>query len=162
LNVDPKILTALLTSWPVGHLATVTPEGRPHQVPVVFVGGSGVVHMPVDAKRKRAGTLARVRNVAANGWASLLLDAYENDWQQLWWVRLDGAARIVTAEPTLLEQTAERLRLKYPQYGAVEPYGAEPTLLELRWSAVSAWSQAGDLAPIRRAAGLPAQPGQLP
>lgn len=110
--------------------------------------------MPVDAKRKGRGPLARVRNVTARGYASLLLDSYQDDWRQLWWLRLDGPARVVSGERDLLERVAEQLRRKYPQYLTVAPYAGEPTLLELSWRRTSAWSQSGDLAALRRAAEL--------
>jgi PPOX class probable F420-dependent enzyme len=155
LEVDRETLDALLERWPVGRLGTITPAGLPHQVPVVFVAVGDHVYMPLDGKRKRGRTLARVRNVTAHGCASLLLDAYHDDWQQLWWVRLDGSARVVTDEAELLRRVAERLRFKYPQYRTVEPFSGEPTVLDLCWQRASAWSQSGDLTAIRRAAELP-------
>jgi PPOX class probable F420-dependent enzyme len=155
LDIEPGILTALLECWPIGRLATVTPGGAPHVQPVVFVADAGCVYSPVDAKRKSASTLARVRNVHAHGHASLLLDGYCEDWSQLWWVRLDCSARVERDDTALLERAALRLRAKYPQYRTLEPYAGRPTLLALRWERVSAWAQSGDLAAIRGAAGMP-------
>jgi PPOX class probable F420-dependent enzyme len=124
-------------------------------LPVVFVVDAGCVYSPIDAKRKSASALARVRNVHAHGRASLLLDGYCEDWSQLWWVRLDGAARVERDDTALLERAALRLREKYPQYQTLEPYAGQPTLLALRWERVRAWAQSGDLTPICAAAGMP-------
>ena len=123
-------------------------------VPVVFVAESGVVYSPVDGKRKGASPLARLRNVEQNGRASLLLDDYGEDWSRLWWVRLDGPARIERGNAALLDRVARRLREKYPQYRTVAPYSGEPTLLALRWEQVRAWTQAGGPEPIHAAAGV--------
>jgi PPOX class probable F420-dependent enzyme len=157
LEIDPDTLSALLDRWPVGRLATVRPSGEPHVLPVVFVAEAGCLYSPVDAKRKSAAILARVRNVEAHGRASLLMDGYGEDWSQLWWVRLDGAARVERNDLGLLERVAQHLRRKYPQYRHLAPYSGEPTLLALRWERVTAWAQSGDLTPIRQA-GVAASP----
>ena len=152
MKVDPDTVEALLRHWPVGRLATLTPDQHPHVLPVVFSVESGVVYSPVDAKRKHAGSLARVRNIDAHGRASLLLDEYAPDWSRLWWVRLDGQAWVERGDARLLDRIARRLRQKYPQYRDVAPYAGEPTLLALRPERVTAWTARGDLEPIRNAA----------
>lgn len=106
----------------VARLATVTPTGRPHGVPCCFVlvaGRSGdVAYSAVDAKPKSSLALRRLENVAANPWASLLVDHYVEDWSALWWVRLDGPARVV-ADPDEAEVARSGLRAKYAQYRSV-------------------------------------------
>ena len=39
--------------------------------------------------------LRRLDNVRAHPAVSLLVDHYDDDWTQLWWVRVDGAAAVV-------------------------------------------------------------------
>jgi PPOX class probable F420-dependent enzyme len=161
VDVPAPTLDALLQRWPVARLATVSPIGHPHLLPVVFAPVEGCVCSPVDGKRKTAGRLARgrlargrlarVRNVEAHGRASLLLDAYADDWAQLWWVRLDGPAWVECDDAELLTAAAAALRAKYPQYQQYDTFSDVPTLLVLRWNRVAAWSQAGDDRPIRRA-----------
>lgn len=151
MNLPPEVLDALLARWPVARLATLTPEGAPHALPVVFAAYDGQACVPVDGKRKDGSPLARVRNVQAGGRACLLLDHYDADWSRLWWVKLDGPARVETGAGALAEQVGAQLRAKYPQYRDVPVFRGEPTLLVLRWNRVSAWSQAGDIEPIRRA-----------
>jgi len=106
----------------VARLATVTRAGRPHVVPCCFIvvpGRSGdVAYSAVDGKPKSSPALKRLENVAATPWASLLVDHYVEDWSALWWVRLDGPARVV-ADPAEAEAARSGLRAKYPQYGSV-------------------------------------------
>lgn len=151
-ELPADLLNSLLDHWPVGRLATLTPAGAPHVLPVVFVAAHGCVCSPVDAKRKAGRTLARVKNIRAHGRASLLLDGYRDDWSRLWWVRLDGPARVETRDDDLLGSVEQRLREKYPQYRTVSPYAGPPTLLVLRLERISAWTGSGDLAAIREAA----------
>lgn len=145
MELDAGSLSALLERWPVARLATVTPAGEPHVLPVVFVGEGGCIYSPVDAKPKTGSKLARVRNVEAHGRASLLLDHYADDWSQLWWVRVDGAAWVEREDTGLLTRIRERLRRKYAQYETLAPYSGEPTLLALRRDRVRAWSSSGEL-----------------
>ena len=78
----------------VGHLATVTPDGRPHVVACCFALEGDRVWTAVDAKPKATPRLQRLANLRAHPRASLLVDHYEEDWTRLWWVRIDGPARI--------------------------------------------------------------------
>ena len=96
----------------VARLATITPEGRPHLVPVVFVLERDVLHFAVDRKPKTTTALRRLANLAANPLVSLLADHYADDWTQLWWVRADGTATV----GDLTDAVRERLAAKYPPY----------------------------------------------
>src|SRR6202007_2239162 len=112
---DPKVR---FTQSPVARLATVTPHGVPHLVPVVFaVGGDqyDVVYTAVDAKPKSAHRVRRITNIDKNPQASLLVDHYADDWTQLWWVRVDGVAAIHHDGEAM--RTGERpLRATKPPY----------------------------------------------
>src|SRR5688500_8117043 len=85
----------------VGRLATVTPEGAPHVVPCCYVLAGETVYSAVDGKPKSTLALRRLANVMAHPATSLLVDHYDDDWSALWWVRLDGSARVLdaTADP---------------------------------------------------------------
>jgi len=74
----------------VGRLATVGPGAQPHLVPCCFVLSGDVLYSAVDAKPKTSLRLQRIRNLMANPSAALLIDHYQDDWSQLWWVRVDG------------------------------------------------------------------------
>lgn len=107
----------------VAHLASVTPGGHPHLVPVVFAAVGDLVWLVVDTKPKSARRLQRLRNVEAHPRVSLLVDHYEDDWTRLWWVGADGVATVVRAEAPEAGQGLAALEAKYPQYAAEPPPG---------------------------------------
>ncbi len=124
----------------VARLATVDPAGQPHLVPICFVLDGDVLYSAVDEKPKRSPRLKRLANVRANPAATVLVDAYDEDWSRLWWVRLDGRARV-------LEERAERERAlallagKYPQYRAQRPRGPVLALTIGGWRSWAAADQ---------------------
>ena len=97
-------------------LATVDAAGRPHLVPITFEVDEGRVCFAIDdAKPKSSTRLRRLRNIEANPRVCVLADEYDEDWEQLWWVRADGEARILDAERER-RRVGELLAAKYPQY----------------------------------------------
>lgn len=121
----------------VARLGTVRPDGRPHLVPVTYALEGDLLVTAVDAKPKRTTDLQRLRNIAANPAVSVLVDAYDDDWSQLWWVRLDGAAEVVTSPPGSL---LAPLVGKYPQYVDAPPAGPLIVVSVLSWTSWSATS----------------------
>jgi PPOX class probable F420-dependent enzyme len=112
----------------IGRLATVTATGRPHIVPVCFVLAGGRIFTAVDAKPKVTEELARLENVRATGRASLLVDHYEEDWSELWWVRVDGIATVIESEDAI-----DALAGKYEQYRTARPAGPVIAIAPERW-----------------------------
>jgi PPOX class probable F420-dependent enzyme len=101
----------------VAHLATVSPDGKPHVVPVTFAYDGKHIWIALDEKRKSVQPmqLQRVRNIQANPHVALLVDRYGEDWNKLAWVRVDGTARILLRGKA--HNAAVRwLRRKYTQY----------------------------------------------
>jgi PPOX class probable F420-dependent enzyme len=133
---DPKVR---FTQSPIARLATATPDGIPHLVPVVFAvadsrGDPDVVYTAVDAKPKTTRRLRRLTNIERNPQVSLLVDHYDDDWAQLWWVRADGVATLHSdGEP--LATGFRLLRAKYPQYQSVSLDGPVIAVAVRRWSA---------------------------
>jgi PPOX class probable F420-dependent enzyme len=127
-SLDRPTMRQLVEVARVARLATVDADGRPHLVPVCFVLGSSDsehgdrVHLAVDHKPKRGTELRRTANLRATGRACLLVDRYDEDWAQLWWVRLDGHGRQVH-DPAEAEDALDLLAAKYPQYRADRPEG---------------------------------------
>jgi PPOX class probable F420-dependent enzyme len=131
------------TAARVARLATVDTAGRPHQVPVVFArhtaDGTDRIVTAVDHKPKTTARLKRLANIAAHPSVCLLVDAYDEDWDQLWWVRADGEARILPpdhADPDLRRAyvtAVEALRAKYPQYRDRPPDGPVIAVTVGRW-----------------------------
>jgi PPOX class probable F420-dependent enzyme len=135
--MDSETMRDLVSRAPVGRLATVRRDGRPHIVPICFVVADDVVYSAVDQKPKRHQRLQRVSNVRETGTASLLIDEYRDDWTQLWWVRLDGRARIVDS-PAEAERAIRSLSDKYPQYRDQPPTGPVLAVDVERWVGWSA------------------------
>ena len=106
----------------VARLATADGTGMPHVVPITFEVDGDVIYFVVDAKPKRTRDLKRVRNIAANPRVSVLVDHYSDDWTKLWWVRVDGTARITAGGPES-ERAIGLLSRKYEQYRAEPPPG---------------------------------------
>jgi PPOX class probable F420-dependent enzyme len=106
----------------VARLATADADGRPHIVAISFVLDDQTLYFAVDAKPKRTTNLKRLRNIATNPAVSILMDHYEEEWKSLWWVRLDGTARVVTEEAEG-ERALDLLAQRYVQYRAARPAG---------------------------------------
>jgi len=106
----------------VARLATVGAGGKPHVVPITFAVDGDTIYFAVDAKPKRTTDLKRLRNIAANPSVSVLVDHYEDDWARLWWVRVDGTARLL-ADGAQAVRATDLLAARYPQYRRARPGG---------------------------------------
>src|SRR5207245_7027350 len=103
----------------VGRLATLDAQRKPHIVPVCFVYHGSVFYTAVDRKPKRVapGKLARLRNIQTMPQVALVIDQYDEDWTQLWYILVRGKARLV--RKSAHEERAKaihQLRAKYQQY----------------------------------------------
>jgi PPOX class probable F420-dependent enzyme len=131
---DDKQAEAMFSESPVAMLATAGADGVPHVVPVVFAVHNGVVYTAVDAKRKSTQRLRRLVNIEANPRVSMLVDHYDDDWTQLWWVRADGVAAIHYSGDEMAAGYA-LLRAKYVQYQRIALDGPVVTVEVQRWAA---------------------------
>lgn len=124
----------------VGRLGTVGADGNPHVVPVCFAVLDEVVYTAVDRKPKRSSRLRRVANIEATGRATLLVDEYDDrDWSRLWWVRVDGPARVVS-DQVEASRALRELVAKYPQYAETAPLGP---VLAVTVESITGWAAAG-------------------
>jgi PPOX class probable F420-dependent enzyme len=124
----------------VGRLATITAQGDPHIVPVCFAVDDTRIFTAVDHKPKTTTALKRFDNVRSHPRASLLIDFWDEDWSQLWWVRADGRARVLEGGPEF-DGALGVLRDKYrTQYGLEGPTGPVIAIDVDRWVG---WSAAG-------------------
>lgn len=113
-------------------LGTVDPQGRPHLVPATYALAGDAVVIAVDHKPKSTSNLKRLRNIAGNPAVTLLVDHYDDDWDQLWWVRADGEAEVLENEHA--QELVEPLVDKYAQYRAQRPAGPVIKIRVSRWS----------------------------
>jgi|SRR5215469_5093328 len=108
----------------VARLATVDSEYKPHVVPVVFVFDNDHYFIPIDEKTKRSRpeNLKRVKNIQQNPNVALLIDEYNEDWRQLYFIMIQGKASLVGGKEleqnkrALLEKAHKLLSAKYLQY----------------------------------------------
>jgi PPOX class probable F420-dependent enzyme len=99
----------------VARLATVSGDGSPHLVPMVFALDGSRLISAVDHKPKSTTALRRLDNIAVNPFVSVLVDHYDDDWKQLWWARADGWARVLdTYDLAPLVQRYEQYRTALP------------------------------------------------
>ncbi|MGW4479677.1 TIGR03668 family PPOX class F420-dependent oxidoreductase [Rhodococcus triatomae] len=131
--MDESVARELFAAARVAALGTVTRDGLPHVVPVVFALTGGVIASAVDGKPKSTRELRRLANVRASGRASVLVDEYDEDWTRLWWVRADGPADVVDATSPVGAAGIEALCRKYPQYGDAPPAGPVVVVRPHRW-----------------------------
>ncbi|GLY33701.1 TIGR03668 family PPOX class F420-dependent oxidoreductase [Kineosporia sp. NBRC 101731] len=120
----------------VARLATVSVDGMPHLVPLVFAAvGPDVLVSAVDHKPQQTSSLRRLANIDENPKVTLLTDRYDEDWSQLWWARADGVATVLTAGgvPEL-----DALVARYEQYRDRRPQGPVILVRVRRWSGWSA------------------------
>jgi len=125
-----------LADAPVATLATLDGEGRPHLVPVCFASlPDGRIVTAVDHKPKTTTELRRLEHVRADPSVSLLVHHYEEDWDALWWVRVDGSAVVV--DPVGADLVAA-LAAKYDPYVEQPPAGPAIVVTADRWRGWSA------------------------
>ena len=116
----------------VARLATAGGDGQPHLVPVTFAIDGDLIYTAVDWKPKKSPNLRRLRNVRENPRVALLADHYAEDWDQLWWVRVDGWASVVEDEQGL-QDPLDVLCERYDQYRQRRPAGPVIVIQADRW-----------------------------
>jgi PPOX class probable F420-dependent enzyme len=103
----------------VARLATIDAKGGPHLVPLCFIYDGKAFYTAIDHKPKSVSPerLARVQNIRARPHVALLIDHYEEDWAQLWFILIRGKARLLPKSASRERASAIRkLRSKYSQY----------------------------------------------
>ena len=109
----------ILNEARVARLATLDAKARPHIVPVCFVYDGKFFYTAIDHKPKRVAParLARLRNIREAPRVALLIDEYDEDWTQLWYILIRGKAKLIPKSAHKEHARAIRkLRAKYPQY----------------------------------------------
>lgn len=136
MNLPEPAARALFTAAPSAVLATVGPDAVPHLVPVTFAAAPDAdrLYFAVDAKPKRSLRLKRLDNIRLHSAVCLLADHYDSDWQQLWWVRADGVARILAEDVDDRAVPLSLLTARYPQYAQQPPQGPVVEIEVTRWT----------------------------
>ena len=122
----------------VARLATADAAGQPHVVPVCFALEESNVYITIDEKPKTtsARQLKRLRNILENPTVALVVDRYDENWDQLGWVMVRGPADVLDSG---LEHDAAQSALKdrYPQLRQMEIDGLP--VIAIRTDLVTSW-----------------------
>jgi len=105
-------------------------------VPVTFAVDGDLIFTAVDHKPKMSRSLRRLRNIRENPRVALLADYYDENWDLLWWVRIDGWASVVEDERSL-QDPIDLLVGRYEQYRRSRPAG--PVIM-IRVDRCTGWS----------------------
>jgi PPOX class probable F420-dependent enzyme len=132
--VDEHEMRQRVAEARVARLATITTDGRPHLVPCCIALAGDIVYSAVDGKPKSTLALRRLANIRAHPYAALLVDYYADDWSTLWWVRIDGSARVLEDGDERADAIAI-LTEKYEQYVQTPPAGAVVRIDAEQWRA---------------------------
>jgi PPOX class probable F420-dependent enzyme len=119
----PTWAADLLENARVARLGLLDEDGRPRVLPITFALANGRIWSAVDNKPKRvpAEELARVRFLRGNPRAALTVDRYSEDWEELAWVQVLGAVRIVEVRDAAAGLAS--LIAKYEPYRDSSPPG---------------------------------------
>ncbi len=129
-------MRARAASARVARLATTNPGGGPHVVPCCFaIEGDRLYTAVDDVKAKRSWSLRRLANVAAHPEVAVLVDHYADDWDELWWVRMEGRARIAGPGSPEHAIALQLLGARYDQYRRRPPPGPAMVVDIDRWRA---------------------------
>ena len=108
----------------VARFASLTPQGRPHIVPCCLAIEGDRLYVAVDdVKAKSTMSLRRLQNISADPRVSVLVDHYSDDWDTLWWVRMDGTATVAELGTRGHATAVELLAAKYEPYRLQPPPG---------------------------------------
>jgi PPOX class probable F420-dependent enzyme len=109
-----------IESHRVARLATADAGGAPHVVPIVYALLGNDLYFVADEKPKRTRRgLKRLRNIAANPRVALVIDDYDEDWNRLAFLLIEGSAAEID-RPDAYGAVLRELRRRYPQYRAME------------------------------------------
>ncbi len=120
----------------VAHLATVDGENRPHLVPLtIALDGETLYSAVEDVKAKSTRDLRRLANIRIHPDVTVLVDHYEENWSALWWIRVDGVAKVLEAGVAQHEAGIRLLASKYVQYAGVSLDGPLIAMQITQWRA---------------------------
>jgi PPOX class probable F420-dependent enzyme len=141
LHTVPANVAGFISRSRVGHLGTADATGQPLVVPFCYAFDGTAIFSAIDAKPKRtpARALRRVKNIAENAKVCVVIDDYDEDWQKLRHVIIQGQAEILTDGPDY-RHGVDLLLDKYPQYRTM---GLDPdrgVMIKVTPGRVTDWS----------------------
>lgn len=123
---------ALVAEARVSHLATTDPTGGPHVVPICHVLDLDRIVFASETDTRK------IRNLVADGRATICVDVYDEDWTALRQVIVHGEAFLLD-RGFEWERDRQLLYDKYPQYATESPIDDGTTIVEVRVDEVLSW-----------------------
>jgi PPOX class probable F420-dependent enzyme len=111
---------------------------------VCFAYDGKALYSAVDRKPKRVSPerLVRLQNIRAVSRVALLIDEYDEDWTQLWYVLIRGKAKLI---PNSAHQERTRairtLRAKYPQYAREAMLADDAPIIRITPERTTSWGK---------------------
>jgi PPOX class probable F420-dependent enzyme len=143
IQIEQRVME-FINAHRVARLATADAVGRPAVIPICYVFDGTSFYSAIDLKPKRPGPkeLQRIRNIRVNPNVALVIDDYSENWSELAYVLVHGAAKILEPNESIPEQETAiaALRLKYEQYRSM-PIHQNP-LIKIVPDRVQLWSGA--------------------
>jgi PPOX class probable F420-dependent enzyme len=117
MEAIPASVAGFIAEGRVGRLGTADASGQPLVLPICYAWDGEALFSAIDAKPKSPGPhgLKRIRNIQENAKVSVVIDHYDEDWQRLRYVIIQGEARVLT-EGGDFSRGVDLLLAKYPQY----------------------------------------------
>lgn len=150
LSADQR---AFLDAARRGVLVTRRRSGLPRPVPVCYAVSADALVTAVDSKPKQITDpmrLGRVRDIQRDPRVVILVDRWDEAWDRLAWLRIDGVADIIGSGDELPGEV-DLLRARYPQYR--EDDLATAPIIRVRPVRVVAWGDVHGDRPEERVEG---------
>ena len=144
------LVERILDTAPVACLAQKDLDSGPQALPFVFSRVRHSLWSPIDGKPKKRPQLSRLEWVVADPQVLVLVDHYEDDWTQLWWLKLSGRASIVHESEPDWREAVDGLASKYPQYEQTPMFAGVPTMVRIEILHWKSWASSGEDALRRR------------
>lgn len=126
----------------VARLATADRDAVPHVIPIVYALVGGDIYFVIDDKPKRAGkVLKRLQNIADNPRVALIIDDYDERWENLRYLLVHGTAEAVEDGREYARALAA-LRRRYPQYQAMPLALGRNAMIRIRPERTHFWKAA--------------------
>ncbi|NIT14279.1 MAG: TIGR03668 family PPOX class F420-dependent oxidoreductase [Candidatus Dadabacteria bacterium] len=115
-NLDSDVIR-YISKKRLAHFATCDIKGNPTVLPICFVYYNDNVYTPLDNKPKKTSpsNLKRVKNIIENPSVSVVIDEYNDDWDRLSFVIIQGTASLID-HGAEYEDALDQLCEKYVQY----------------------------------------------
>jgi nitroimidazol reductase NimA-like FMN-containing flavoprotein (pyridoxamine 5'-phosphate oxidase superfamily) len=110
-----------IESLRVARVATVSPEGVPHNVPVCPLFERNKVYFATERNAKK------LRNIKVNPRVTVVFDEYTEAWNYLRGVMFQGKARVVNAKE--FREFRKKIYAKYSQYEHSAPIGERDSVI---------------------------------